>query len=63
MCVGACLCVCVCVLHKKGNWMFASTPHVVIEMAVHLTGASDCQTGFHEPLSPPYRRHTGLKNV
>ena len=30
-------------------------------MAVYLTGYSNYLTGFHEPLSPPYRCHTGLK--
>ena len=29
----------------------------------YLTGYSDCQTGFREPLSRPSRSHTGLKNV
>ena len=30
---------------------------------MYLTGYNDCLTvaGFHEPLRPPYRRHTGLK--
>ena len=28
---------------------------------MHLTGYSDCPTGFCEPLSPPYKMDTGLK--
>ena len=33
---------------------------VVVQMAVYLTGYSDCLTGFHEPLFPPNRCLTGL---
>ena len=70
--------------------MFASIALVVLQMAMYLTGYSDCLTGysdcltgysdcltgysdcltgysdcltsFLEPLLPPYRCHTGLKN-
>ena len=57
------VCVCVCVLDKEGSWVFASTALAVVWTAVYLTGYSDFLTNFHEPLSPPYRRHTSLKNV
>ena len=43
--------------------MFSSTALVVARVAVHLTSYNDFLTGFCEPLSPPYRRHTGLKTV
>ena len=29
---------------------------------MYLTGYRNCLTGFRDPLSSPYRRHTGLKN-
>ena len=29
----------------------------------YLTGYSDDLTSYCEPLSPPYRHHTSLKNV
>ena len=45
--VSVCVCVCVC----------ASTILIVVWTA------SDDLTGFHEPLSPPYRCHTVLKSV
>ena len=32
-------------------------------MAIYLTGYSDCLTSFRQPLSLPWRCHTGLKNV
>ena len=43
--------------------MVASRALVVVQTAMYLTGISDCLTGFHEPLSPPYKCHTSLKNV
>ena len=30
---------------------------------IYLTGYSDYLTGFHEPLSPPDKCHSSLKNV
>ena len=43
--------------------MFGSKVLVAVWTAVYLTGYSDCLTGFHDPLSPPYRCHTGLKTA
>ena len=54
----ACVCACVCVLDGEGSWVSASRALIVVQAAVYPTGCSDCLTGFHEPLSPPYRRHT-----
>ena len=34
---------------------------VVVWTAMYRTSYSDSLTGFHEPLSPPYRCHTSLK--
>ena len=48
------MCVCVCVLGGEWNWVFTSTALVVVWMAMYLTSYTDCLTGFHEPLSPPY---------
>ena len=55
----------VCVLRRERSWVFASTALVVLAawMAMYLTGYSDCLTSFREPLSLPWRCHTGLKNV
>ena len=58
-----CLHLCVPVLHSDGSWVFASTDVIVAWTVMYLTGYSDCLTGFHEQFSPPYRCHTGLKNV
>ena len=64
-CVYHCMClcvhVCVCVLDGEGKSVFASRAR--LQMTMHLTGYSDCQMGFHEPLSPPYRCYISLKNV
>ena len=49
------------VLDWEGSWVFASTALVVAEMALYLTGYSDCLNSFHERLSPPYGCHTSLK--
>ena len=38
--------------------MVASRALVVVQTAMYLTGYSDRLTGFHEPLSPPYKCHT-----
>ena len=43
--------------------MIASTALVVLQMAVYLTGYSDCLTSFHEPFSTLNRYHTGLKTA
>ena len=51
------------VLDGEGSMVVASTALVVVRTAVYLIGYSDCLTGFREPLSPPYRCHTGLNNV
>ena len=40
--------------------MLPSTALVAVWMAMYLTSYSDYQTGFQEPLSPPYGCHTGL---
>ena len=45
-----------CFLGREGSWLFANTPLVAVWTAMYLTG-------FHEPLLPPYRCHTSLKNV
>ena len=67
VCVHVCVCVCACVpvhvLDKEGSRVVASRALVVVQTAVYLTGYSDCQIGFCELLLPPYRFHTGLKNV
>ena len=55
--------MCVCVLDREGSWAFASRALAVVFTAVYLTGYSDCLTGFHKPLLPPYGCHTGLKIV
>ena len=68
-CLYTCMCVCVCacvpvhVLDTEGSRVVARRALVVVETAVYVTGFSDCQIGFCEPLLPPYRCHTGLKNV
>ena len=46
-------CVCVCVIACMCVYVCEWT-------AVHLTSYSDYLTGFCEPLSPSYRRRTGL---
>ena len=56
-------CVCVSVLGREGSWVFASTALVVVWTTMYLNSFSDWLTGFCEPLSPPYRYHTNLKNV
>ena len=61
MCICVCVCVCVCVLDGKGSKVFAS--RAPLQMTMHLTSYSDCQTGFHEPFSPLYKCYTSLKNV
>ena len=62
VCVCVCLCVCaVCVLDREGNMMLASRALVVVQTAVDQTLYSNCPTGCCEPLSPPYKCHTGLK--
>ena len=58
-----CVCVCVCVLDWEGSRVVASTALVVVWTAVYLIGYTDCLTGFREPLSPPYRCHTGFNSV
>ena len=58
-----CVCACVCVLGGDRSRLFASRVQVVEMTAVYLTGCSDCVTGYREPLSTPFRCHTGLKNV
>ena len=45
----------------KESRVFASTVLVVVLMAMYLTSYNDSLTGFHEPLSPPYRCCTSLK--
>ena len=64
------LCVCVrawracvraCVLGGKGAGCLLEEFLVVVLMAMYLTGYSDYLTGFHEPLLPPYRCHTGFE--
>ena len=56
--------VCVCVSGRERSWVFASTALVVVVWTtMYLNGYSDWLTGFCEPLSPPYRYHTSLKNV
>ena len=61
MCV---VCACVCVYSRQGRELgVASTAPAVVWMAVYLFGYSDYLTGFHEPLSPPHRCHTGLKKM
>ena len=61
------LCVCMHafmhVLQGKGSRVVASRALAVVQTALHLTSYSDCLTSFHEPLSPSYRHHSGLKNV
>ena len=57
------VCVCVCILGREKSWVFASTALGVVWTAMYLNGHSDYLTSFHEPLLPPYRCHTGLKNV
>ena len=57
-----CVFVCVYVLGREWSWVFASTALVVVWTAIYLTSYSDYLTGFHEPLSTPYRCHTSLKN-
>ena len=64
MCVCACMCVCVCavcVLDREGNMVLVSRTLVAVQTAVNLMLYSNCLTGSCEPLSPPYRCHTGLK--
>ena len=61
VCICASVCVCVCVLDGKGSKVFAS--RAPLQMTMHLTSYSDCQTGFHEPFSPLYKCYTSLKNV
>ena len=60
---GVCVCVCVCVVDREVSRVFASRALVTVQTAVYLTGYSDCLTDFSEPLSPPNKHHTGLKNV
>ena len=60
--------MCVGVLGGEGSLVFASTALVVSSMDSHVSDQcviiySDYLTGFHEQLLPPYRCHTGLKNV
>ena len=43
--------------------MVAGTALVVVWTAMYMTGYSDYLTIFREPHSPPYRRHTGLKEM
>ena len=52
-----------CVLEGEGNRVFAGRALVVVSIDGSISGYSDCLTGFCEPLSPPCRCHTGLKNV
>ena len=43
--------------------MVAGTALVVVWTAMYMTGYTDYLTIFREPHSPPYRRHTGLKEM
>ena len=52
-----------CAVGEEGSMAFVSRAPVAAWMAVYLTGYSDSLTGFCEPLSPPYRCQTGMKNV
>ena len=63
VCVHLHVCVCVCVLDVEGSRAFTSTALVTVQTVVYLTAYSDCLTDFSEPLSPPNKHHTGLKNV
>ena len=63
VCAHAFVCVCVCVLGRGLSWVFASTVLVVLWITVCLTSYSDYLTSFCEPLLPPYRCHTSLKNI
>ena len=69
--------VCVC-FRWEGSYVFASTAvsirlhlqWLLVQLCLsgytysdYLTGYSDYLTGFHEPLSPPDKCHTSLKNV
>ena len=59
--------VCVLLLDWEGNRTVPSRDLavllLVVEMALYLTSYSDYLIGFYEPLSPPYKCDTGLKNV
>ena len=63
VCMRACVCVCSSNVDEEGSWVFTSRALAVVWTAMYLTGYFDYLTGFHEPLSPPYSRHMGLKNV
>ena len=63
VCMCGSVCVCACASDRHRNWVFTSTALVVASRTMRLTGYSDYLTGFREPLSAPYRSHTGLKNV
>ena len=61
-----CVCyVCVCAVDREGSLLFASSAPLpaVVWTPMYLTGYSDYLTGGLEQSSPPYRCHTGLKNV
>ena len=62
-CVRACVCVSACVLDRDGSKVFASRDLIVAGMTAYLTVYSYYLTGFRQPLSSPYRRHTSLNNV
>ena len=63
VCLCVCVCMCVCVVNGEGNWVFACTALVGVWTAMYQTSHSDYLTSLREPLSPPYKHHTGLNNI